>query len=436
MVNVRVRPETDRLVIDFRYRGKRCREYTALTATPANRRLVEGLARRIERELAQGTFQYDQFFPESPRAKQFSETPMRGADNPGLASSDEITPTLADFAELWFRESEPLWRTRYRGEVRATMDKHLLPALGDKPLSQITRADILGFRAEFAKRDGHGGRPISPQRVNKVVRLLRSILDEGCDRFGLISPGRSFKPLKQTRPEIQPFSLEEINRMVDGIRPDFRNYLVTRFYTGLRTGEINGLQWTDIDFDKQLIEVRRSASRGGDGGLKSASSRRAVPMVPLVLQALRAQREAIPHECPWVFATRGGSPIDEVNFCNRIWKPLLRHLDLAPRAPYQTRHTAATLMLASGENPEWVARVLGHSTTEMLFRVYSRFIPNVTRQDGRAFTGMVSGSGASPKQPDPVEIIACSIAGLSAEQMRELLQSIAVITATSTTEEQ
>ena len=45
--------------------------------------------------------------------------------------------------------------------------------------------------------------------------------------------------------------------------------------------------------------------------------------------------------------------------------------------------------LAAGENPEWVARQLGHSTTEMLFRVYSRYIPNVTRRDGSAFEAML-----------------------------------------------
>jgi len=46
-------------------------------------------------------------------------------------------------------------------------------------------------------------------------------------------------------------------------------------------------------------------------------------------------------------------------------------------------------LLASGENPEWVARVLGHSSTEMLFKVYSRFIPNLTRMDGTAFERLI-----------------------------------------------
>ena len=59
-----------------------------------------------------------------------------------------------------------------------------------------------------------------------------------------------------------------------------------------------------------------------------------------------------------MFHSKLGNPIDAINFNNRIWRPLLRHLGIPMRRPYQLRHTAATLMLASGENPEWVARTL------------------------------------------------------------------------------
>jgi len=68
---------------------------------------------------------------------------------------------------------------------------------------------------------------------------------------------------------------------------------------------------------------------------------------------------------------------------------LLEKLSLRKRRQYQTRHTAATLWLAAGENPEWIARQMGHTSTEMLFRVYSRFVPNLTRQDGSAFERLV-----------------------------------------------
>lgn len=74
----------------------------------------------------------------------------------------------------------------------------------------------------------------------------------------------------------------------------------------------------------------------------------------------------------------------------RVWYPLLAYLGLEKRRPYQTRHTAATLWLASGEAPEWIARQMGHTSTEMLFRVYSRYVPNLTRQDGSAFERLLA----------------------------------------------
>jgi integrase len=61
------------------------------------------------------------------------------------------------------------------------------------------------------------------------------------------------------------------------------------------------------------------------------------------------------------------------------------------------RHTAATLWLASGEAPEWIARQLGHASTEMLFRIYSRYVPNLTRRDGSAFERLLASRFATGK---------------------------------------
>jgi integrase len=118
-----------------------------------------------------------------------------------------------------------------------------------------------------------------------------------------------------------------------------------------------------------------------------------------------------------------GHPLDAVNFTNRVWYPLLRHLGMTLRPPYQMRHTAATLMLASGENAEWVAKVLGHATTEMLFRVYSRFVPNLTRQDGRAFAGLINSHAAEPKPsaPTPQDVDSMDTESLRRELKAALL---------------
>jgi integrase len=236
--------------------------------------------------------------------------------------------------------------------------------------------------------------------------FLRQILNEAADRFDFTPAFRGIKALKQPRSDVHPFTLEEVQQMIETIREDYRDYLTVRFFTGLRTGEINGLKWKHLDLDNNLILVREAAgATTGDGDLKTMSSWRDITMLPMVREAIEHRMASRVPGCPWVFASREGNPIDAHNFCNRIWYPLLRHLGLDLRRPYQTRHTAATLMLASGEAPEWIAQTLGHSTTAMLFKVYSRFVPNLTRQDGRAFAGLVHSrigakAGAKPAEPD------------------------------------
>ena len=425
MAKVRVRPETRTLYLDFQYRATRCREQTALPDTPGNRRVLDALAKRVEKAILKGTFEYSTFFPDSPKAKE-----LEAADAVPAAGGDHPTPTFAEFAELWVIESSPRWRAQYRNEVRKTLDGIVLPALGGTPLANIDRGHLLGFQAEVAKRQGRGGKSVSSKRINKVLGLVKSILNEGCDRHGLQSPGRTLKRLKQGRTDVMPFSMEEVELLVARVREDYRPYLTLRLLTGLRTGEADGLQWQDVDFGAGTFQVQRTHSRNGDGGTKTEGSRRTIPMVPQVRAALEAQRARAVEGCPWVFHTLHGNPIDAVNFTNRIWYPLLRNLGLKPRPPYQMRHTAATLMLAAGENPEWVANVLGHSTTEMLFRVYSRFVPNLTRNDGLAFAGLVNGhlgkravEAAASKTAPPTDNAAAlaALQSLSPEQLATLL---------------
>ena len=69
---------------------------------------------------------------------------------------------------------------------------------------------------------------------------------------------------------------------------------------------------------------------------------------------------------------------------DRVWYPTLAKAGLRRRIMHQTRHTFASNALAAGEAPSWVATMLGHTSPEMFFSVYARFIPNRTRRDGGA----------------------------------------------------
>ncbi len=405
MGKVRTRIESGKLFVDFRYRGQRCREQTDFADTPANRRLLQGLLKRIERAISEGSFVYSAFFPDSPRAALMAApglppaihgalgtplgVPMPATMTSSNAAALAAAPLFATFAETWYVEMTPQWRPGYRENVRAVLDRDLLPRFGVQPLAFIGKAEVLALRAELAQRPGKKG-TLGPARINKILGVLRQILNEAADRFGLVPAFRGIKPLKLPRSDVQPFTLEEVQRILATVRPDYRHYLTVRFFTGLRTGEINALMWEHIDFTRSQILVRQTLVHGeAVPGAKTLGSVRDVPMLPMVRQALEAQFQQRDPDVAWVFATREGGPVDGHNFNNRIWLPLLRYLALKPRRPYQTRHTAATLMLAAGENPEWIARVLGHANTEMLFKVYSRFVPNLTRRDGLALAGLL-----------------------------------------------
>lgn len=428
MAKVRARPESGLLYLDFFFRGVRCREQTALPDTVENRRRVQALMNRISREIKQGLFDYAATFPGSAKAAQFSAAPPLGGTFPTLPGGNPLpaasalpdTPTFSEFSLTWRKEMAPQWRRQHRDSVDATFAAHLLTEFGDRPVGSITKADVLTFRAKLAEMPGRSSATLSPTTINRTMGLLRQCLTEASERFGTPDAFKGVKRLKGRRPDVKPFSLEEVDKIRNTIRADFRNYVTCRFFTGMRTGEINGLKWKYVDFDHELIKVREVFSAGeAEENAKTESSIRDIPMLPMVKEALEQQWAHRDQDAEYVFCSRGGHPIDAHNFANRIWYPLLRYLGLEKRRPYQTRHTTATLMLASGENPEWIARLMGHTNTQMLFTVYSRFVPNLTRQDGLAFTGLVN---RKTGKSTPPALSAEQIDALDATALRELLK--------------
>ena len=321
-----------------------------------------------------------------------------------VAAAALNTPSFSAFAELWFTEFKVGWRKTYVTTVRGILDQHLLRRFGATAVGAVTRAQILEFRSHLSSvRGRRPGTKLSPARINTVMLILRQILQVAADRHEFSMPLQRLKPLKVPKSDVQPFSLEQAQRLIATIRPDYRNYLKVRIFTGMRSGEIHGLKWKYVDFERRLILVREAIVGGEEANTKNDFSQRDIQMGQVVFDALQAQHKATGH-LTYVFCNRAGEPIDTVNFTKRVWYPLLRHLGLELRRPYQTRHTAATLWLAAGEAPGWIAHQLGHASTEMLFRVYSRFVPNMTRRDGSAFDRLLSQSlGGAANEAPPAE---------------------------------
>lgn len=396
MGKVRERKETGKLYLDFMFEGLRCREQTALPDTPANRKKCEALLQKVEAKILLGEFDYAEFFPGSKNLKKLAKAGAlsgTGRASNVMADPDQETdqsPRFPDFADLWLEENKIQWRASHLRNVESILESSLKPAFKNKRLTEITKANILAARNKLASRKGRAGNiQMAPKTINSHMAILRMIMTEGAERFDFANPYRNIKPLKLKKVNIEPFSLDEVERITKYVREDYRNYYQVRFFTGMRTGEIDGLKWNHVDFEKREILVRETLINGKTEYTKTDGSQREIPMFGPVYDALKAQHEATGKLSKFVFCNRLGEPLDHNNVTKRVWYPLLQALNLKKRRPYQTRHTAATLLLASGENPEWVARVLGHSSTEMLFKVYSRFIPNLTRMDGSAFERLI-----------------------------------------------
>jgi len=410
MAKVIARKETGKLVIDFTYRGVRCREQTALPDTSQNRKQAGSVVQRIKTALAAGTFNYADFFPDSTLAARFAphNTAATVQRSPASVAATAVvvaapTPTFREFTAKWLAEHQIEWRRSHIKILTSTIDGHLLPHFGDMPVGAITKADVLALRAKLASLPGRIGAKLSNKRINGILAPLRQILNDAADRHGFVSPTQALKPLKVRKTDVEPFTLDEVERLLATVRADYRDYFTTRFFTGMRTGECHGLKWKYVDFENRLILVRETFVLGEDEYTKTDSSQRDIHMSQPVHDALRRQHAATAKLSEYVFCNREGKPLDNKNFHDRVWYPLLRYLGLPRRRAYQMRHTAATLWLASGEAPEWIARQLGHSSTEMLFRVYSRYVPNLTRRDGSAFERLLASRFASAKPASGAE---------------------------------
>jgi integrase len=373
MAVISVRKETSRLYIDFRFNGLRCREQTALRDTLSNRRVLNKLIDKMNAELVIGVFDYSKTFPNSRRAIQLSQSKQNRCES----------RRFENFAQVWMNEMKPTWRQSYAKTVRYLVESKLVEHFGKRFVYEITKSDILTYRAALSEPNTNNSKvkTLSARYINRVIGLLTTILEETSSRFGFANNSATIKPLKVRNSPVVPFSLSEVECIINNAPSHYKDYFIVRLFTGMRTGEIHGLRWSNVRFADRQICVNEAIINGVLGNTKSANSDRLIYMSDIVyssLQRLLAKNE----QSEFVF-TRNDKPLTQSYITQSVWYPLLSKLNLSKRRPYNCRHTCATLWMASGENVEWISRQLGHSSTQILFDIYSNYVPNLTRQDGR-----------------------------------------------------
>jgi len=292
---------------------------------------------------------------------------------------------LQDFAKTWFDDASVAWRSTTADGVRSILSRHIVPALSGVPIDGFTRAQVLALRSRLVREPMASGALRSPARVNLVLQTLGRIFAERERQLEIPNPCLDLRRLPTRRTPIQPFTLPELSRLANAAPSHLEAYVWIRGLVGLRSGEANGLKWDCVDLSAATIEIRQARVAGRDVLPKNEFSERTIGLIPAAHAALVRQFEQTGLTGGYVFLTPRGYPLDTRNFARRDWLRMLSTAGLKKRAPEQLRHTAATLLLASGEAPTYIARILGHADCRMLLTTYARHMAGALgRTDGLA----------------------------------------------------
>jgi len=300
--------------------------------------------------------------------------------------------TLRDFLP---RSLELRTETASEGTIRdyeLSIRKHILPVFGDCKFDEITiskikdwqkylrvevklsQKTIIGIRAMFSGILNHAiEEGIATTNVISQTKAPDKKLFVQYDEFGnlLDHKGREIEDKI-----LDPFTLDDVLRLIDAAEGQFKLILTVLFFTGMRTGEMVTLKWSDIDWSSETIHIQRANNSSHKIGTTKNGTTRKITILPIVMDALKKQYKVTGLKGGFIFlAQDGGRYTTYDTFRKHHWKNLLLRLGYDYRKFYQTRHTFASIMLSNGEDIIWVSKVmLGHSEVATTYKFYAKYI--------------------------------------------------------------
>ncbi len=275
---------------------------------------------------------------------------------------------------------------------------HLEPEWTDLRLHEITRAEV---KRLLLQKQQEGLAPGTVQNIKAFISGLftHAYEDEILDRNPALKLGKFIKK-QDRRQHVRPLTREQVSAVLAVARREFPMHypiLICAFRTGMRMGELLGLAWGDIDFDVNIIEVRRSYSHGHFDTPKSHKSRY-VDMSDQLRRTLLEHRDVLPQRfkgqmptvavpgrrktetaVQLVFPDRDGGPTDGDNLRRRVFYKLLEVVDVPRFRFHDIRHTFASLLLQQRESLHYVKEQLGHASIQTTVDVYGHLVPGSNR---------------------------------------------------------
>ena len=301
--------------------------------------------------------------------------------------------TFGQVAKEWAQIHQKIVKYSTWRDYRSAMNTHVLPAFKDMPIKDIAYLDVEGFKTDM---------DCGSKRVNNILVPMRSVFNIAFKQ-GYVDENVMLKVdnLPVDQPDIYPFTYDEVLSILEATDEFYRPYTAIRFFTGMRSGESDGLEWADYKEDmipNNMLHINKSFVYGEEGKTKTKKSKRYIDCIAPTLKALEEQK-GFTGKQKYIFLTKDGNRMSPDHFRNVVWRPALLKAGLTYRPPIQTRHTFATMMLSAGEDIGWIQNMLGHSSLQMIYTRYYSWIPKKTRKDGSAFLKSIEAEQAEGDVP-------------------------------------
>jgi integrase len=295
---------------------------------------------------------------------------------------------LGDYLKRWLENTaKPSVKHTTFGRYESVVRKHLIPKIGSHRLAKLTRFHVEDFYATLAR----DGAPAWTQRMAGMV-LTNALNQAVASELIPANPAAKVKKARPARREMLVFSGEQARLYLAATKVYRLHALfVVALGSGLRQGELLGLDWSDIDFERGTLSVKRTVWRNVVSEPKSAQSRRTITLPLSALDALRDHRAKMLAEgnikAP-VFCTKSGRYASGANVRAKMHVPAIRRASrlqaepdgTAPPLPeirfHDLRHTHACLLLADGGSIKAVSQRLGHESIEVTLKHYAHVLPN------------------------------------------------------------
>lgn len=304
---------------------------------------------------------------------------------------------------IWLRQ----WLNTYvEGHVKTTteeryklaVEKHIIPFIGNEPLSSLTSVKVQTFINELYKTGSCNGSTLSARTVNNARMILNNALkramgDNMIDR----NPVTFTKPIKAAIPKIHVLSIDECQKLVISASQEPNKAMaiaiIIALETGFRKGEIFGLKWSDIDFDKKTISINRTCITSNHGAAiredtKTKYSRRTIDITDGLVQKLISFRHwqstyisaaSLTNSYDgFIVTSETGTVKDPNSYTNIVFKRILKRAGLSHDIRFHDlRHTHATQLLQAGVDIKSVSHRLGHSSIRITLDTYAHVIPSM-----------------------------------------------------------